>query len=191
MRRETWEKVREQLQVNFGMDLEGALCNSVSDITIIVYKRNNNTMESDVQFQAEITQFKNKIFDLQGQIYQLNAKVSLRDEKLKENDYEIFVLKKELDNYKKAGNLEHQTYLLNRLQESDDRNRASYQKIQQLEKQKHSWEHDYYQMKKKHESMFENLKGGGSNSPTNYEEEDKRWNIPSHSQYLVNMTPRG
>ncbi len=146
-------------------------------------------MESGIQFQAQITQFKSENFKLKGEIYSLNAKVSLRDERIQENNYEILVLKKELDNYKKAGNLEHQTYLLNRLQESDDRNSASYQKIQELEKQKYSWEYDYKQMEKKYESMFENLKGGGSNSPINYD--DKQWNMPSHTQYLVNMTPRG
>ena len=42
VRRETWEKVRENLQVNFGMDLEGAPCNSVNDMTSIVYRKKND-----------------------------------------------------------------------------------------------------------------------------------------------------
>jgi chromosome segregation ATPase len=135
-------------------------------------------MASDNQFQAQITEFKSKIYELQGQIYSLNGQVSRADAKIKEKDYEISVLKKELDTYKDAVNLEKHKDLLNQLQESEKLNRVNYQRIQELYREKGALKYDLNKMKKKHESMFENPKGGG----------DKKWNIPSQTQYLVNMT---
>ena len=189
VRRETWEKVREQLQVNFGMDLEGAPCNSVSDMTSILYKRSNNTMESDNPLEAEIKQFKNQNFRLKHENYDLHVKVGSCQEKINEQHIAICDLEKELNTYKTLANLENQKRLFFELEELKQKNKVKEFKIQELQTENDRLKSKYNDLKTKHEAMFAEPPGGRSNSPTTYEEEDKRWNIPS--QYHVDKKVQG
>jgi FtsZ-binding cell division protein ZapB len=138
---------------------------------------------------SEIKQFKNQNFRLKHENYDLHVKVGSCQEKINEQHIAICDLEKELNTYKTLANLENQKRLFFELEELKQKNKVKEFKIQELQTENDRLKSKYNDLKTKHEAMFAEPPGGGSNSPTNYEEEDKRWNIPS--QYHVDEKVQG